>query len=66
MAEIAAQEIGSIRDPKILHLYLTAVLYQRCKLGGGDKNCRGCLYRNYDCRALYDMLEHDSRLFEEE
>ena len=66
MAIQIAQEIGAIQDPRILAIYLKAISAARCKIGGAPKGtCKGCLYQNYNCRQLTEILETESRIFEE-
>ena len=67
MAGQIAQEIKSIEDPFILAVYMRAILYQRCRIGGAKEGtCIGCRYRGYVCRQLYEENEHELRAFEEE
>ena len=58
MAKQIAEEISIIQDPEILSIYLRAIQFQRCKIGGAKPNtCKGCMYHSYYCRQLNEMYE---------
>lgn len=67
MAEQIAQEIKAIEDPFILSVYLKAILYQRCKIGGAiEGTCKGCLFQGHYCRELYQINKHEIEIFSDE
>ncbi len=62
-----AEEIKSIEDPCILNIYLTAILYQRCRIGGAKEGtCKNCLYQNYHCRQLLEISRVETQMLDEE
>ena len=64
MAEQIAQEISTINDPLILSIYLKAILYQRCKIGGAIKGtCKECLFQGHYCRELYNINKDEIEIF---
>ena len=64
MAKQIAEEISIIQDPEILSIYLRAIQFQRCKIGGAKPNtCKGCMYQSYYCRQLNEMYELESKMF---
>ena len=64
MAKQIAEEISVIQDPEILSIYLRAIQFQRCKIGGARPNtCKGCIYQSYYCRQLNEMYEQESKIF---
>lgn len=67
MAQQIAEEIKSIEDPYILSVYLEAILYQRCRIGGAKEGtCKGCMYYGSYCRELNQINEHELRIFSDE
>ena len=67
MAEQIAQEIATINDPLILSIYLKAILFQRCKIGGAiEGTCKECLFQGHYCRELNQINEHELRMFDDE
>ena len=67
MAKQIAQEIAAINDPLILSIYLKAILFQRCKIGGAiEGTCKECLFQGYYCRELNQINEHELRMFDDE
>lgn len=65
MAESIAEEIKAIEDPYILNIYLTAILYQRCRIGGAQKDsCKGCMYQSYYCRQLNEVNQYELQMFD--
>lgn len=66
MAEQIAQEIKAIEDPYVLAVYLKAILYQRCRIGGAKEGtCIGCRYRSYVCRQLYEENNYELKCLED-
>lgn len=66
MAEEIADEIKCIEDPLILSIYLRAILYQRCKIGGARKGtCKGCMFLSNYCIDMYKINEHEIEIFED-
>lgn len=66
MTEQIAQEIKSIEDPFLLAVYVKAILYQRCRIGGAKEGtCSCCRYRSYVCRELYSENKYELERFEE-
>jgi hypothetical protein len=66
IAEEIAEEIKSIEDPYILAVYLKAILYQRCRIGGAiEGTCSCCRYRSYVCRQLYEENNYELERFED-
>ena len=64
MAKQIAEEISIIQDPEILSIYLRAIQFQRCKIGGAKPNtCKGCIYQSYQCRQLNEIYELESKMF---
>ena len=64
MAKEIAEEISIIQDPEILNIYLRAIQFQRCKIGGAKPNtCKGCIYQSYHCRQLNEIYELESKMF---
>lgn len=64
MAEYIAQEIKSITDPYILSIYLRAILYQRCAIGGAKEGtCKGCIFESHYCREMYEINNHELKVF---
>ena len=67
MAQQIAEEIKSIEDPYILSIYLRAILYQRCRIGGAKEGtCKGCMYRGHYCRELYRINNDELQIFNDE
>lgn len=67
MAEQIAKEIAAINDPLILSIYLKAILFQRCKIGGAiEGTCKECLFQGHYCRELHQINEHELRIFNDE
>lgn len=64
MAEQIAEEIKSIEDPLILSIYLKAILFQRCKIGGAiEGTCKECLFQGHYCRELNQINKHEIEIF---
>lgn len=64
MTKQIAEEISIIQDPEILSIYLRAIQFQRCKIGGAKPNtCKECMYQSYYCRKLNEMYELESKMF---
>lgn len=67
MAKYIAEEIKSIEDPCLLSIYLKAILYQRCRIGGAKEGtCKGCIFQNYNCRQLYEINNQELKSFDDE
>jgi hypothetical protein len=67
MAEKIAQEIKSIEDPYLLSIYLRAIQYQRCRIGGAKEgSCKGCLFRCENCRSLNTIADFELEAFSED
>ena len=67
MAEQIAQEIKAIEDPRILHIYLNAIQYQRCRLcGSKESTCKNGIYQFSQCRELNQLVEVEKWMLEEE
>lgn len=67
MAEYIAEEIKAIEDPCVLNIYLRAILYQRCRIGGAKEGtCKGCIYQCHHCRQLSEVSNYESKIFDEE
>jgi heterodisulfide reductase subunit C len=67
MTEQIAQEIKAIEDPRILHIYLRAIQYQRCRLcGAKEGTCKNGIYQSYHCRQLNEMVESEKWILEED
>ena len=66
MAEQIAEEIKAIEDPYILSIYVRAIQYQRCRIGGANEGtCKGCIYRCENCRALASIADFELDVFKE-
>ena len=66
MAEQIAQEIAAINDPLILSIYLKAILFQRCKIGGAiECTCKECLFQGHYCRELNQINKDEIEIFSE-
>ena len=66
MAEQIAQEIKSIEDPLILSIYLRAILFQRCRIGGAKEGtCKGCIYQCHNCRQLKEVNDYELKIFDD-
>lgn len=64
MAEQIAQEIATIEDPLILSIYLRAIIFQRCKIGGAKEGtCKGCIFQGNYCRELYNINNDELKIF---
>ncbi len=67
MAGHIADEIKAIEDPRVLHIYLKAIQYQRCKLCGSKKGtCKKGIYQFTQCRELNQIVESEKWLVEED
>lgn len=67
MAECIAEEIKSIESPYILSIYLRAILYQRCKIGGAKEGtCKDCIYQCHYCRQLSEVSNYELEMFDKE
>ena len=66
MAEQIAEEIKAIEDPYVLSIYLRAIQYQRCRIGGAKEGtCKGCIYRSEMCRELNGIVGFELDAFSE-
>ena len=66
MAEQIAEEIKAIEDPYVLSIYLRAIQYQRCRIGGAKEGtCKGCIYRSEMCRELNGIVGFELDAFRE-
>lgn len=66
MAEQIADEIKCIEDPLLLSIYLRVIIAQRCKIGGAIKGtCQECIFQGYYCRELYEINEHELKIYDE-
>lgn len=67
MAEQIAEEIKAIEDPRILHIYLKAIQYQRCKLCSSQKGtCKNGIYQFTQCKELNQIVECEKWILEED
>ena len=67
MTKQIAEEIKAIEDPRILHIYLRALQYQRCRLcGSKEGTCKNGIYQSYNCRQLNEMVESEKWILEED
>ena len=67
MAEQIADEIKAIEDPRVLHIYLKAIQYQRCRLCSSQKGtCKNGIYQFSQCRELNQIVEREKWLLEED
>lgn len=64
MTEQIAQEIKCVEDPAILSIYLSAIIHQRCAIGGAKEGtCKGCTFQGNYCRELYAINKHEMQIF---
>lgn len=67
MAEQIAEEIKAIEDPYTLSIYMRAIQYQRCRIGGAKEGtCKGCIYRGEMCRELNGIIDFELEAFKED
>ena len=67
MAEQIAEEIKAIEDPYILSVYMRAIQYQRCRIGGAKEGtCKECIYRGEMCRELNSIIDLELEAFKED
>lgn len=67
IAEQIAEEIKAIEDPYILSIYMRAIQYQRCRIGGAKEGtCKGCIYRSEMCRELNSVIYFELEAFKED
>ena len=67
MAEQIAEEIKAIEDPYLLSIYMRAIQYQRCRIGGAKEGtCKGCLFRSEMCRELNKTIDFELEVFSED
>ena len=66
LAEQIAEEIKAIEDPYVLSIYMRAIQYQRCRIGGATEGtCKGCIYRSEMCRELNSIIDFELEAFKE-
>ena len=67
MAKQIAEEVDAIEDPKILHIYLTAIQCKRCKLcGATEGTCKNGIYQFNQCIELNRLVEVEKWIVEED
>ena len=67
MTEQIAEEIKAIEDPYLLSIYMRAIQYQRCRIGGAKEGtCKSCLFRGEMCRELNSIINYELEVFRED
>ena len=67
MTELIAEEIKSVEDPYLLSVYMRAIQYQRCRIGGAKEGtCKNCAFRSEHCRELNNIVNFELEVFKDE
>ena len=67
MARQIAEEIKSIEDPMILTIYMRAIQFQRCRIGGArEGTCKECMFQCYNCRQITKIVDEELEVFSED
>ena len=67
MTELIAEEIKSVEDPYLLSVYMRAIQYQRCRIGGAKEGtCKNCVFRSEHCRELNNIVNFELEAFKDE
>lgn len=67
MARQIAEEIKSIEDPIILAIYMRAIQFQRCRIGGAKEGtCKECMFECYTCRQITEIVNRELEIFSDD